>query len=160
MKIQIKLTYSGMPAQTVREMQRHVQDAWHDVGVYWHDRFRPRHFTAAAWTLYDYTPRSKKYWWRKLKKTGQALPLVFTGEARSMSKSATITATPHGVRIAMPVQKLNFKPKTKGKKPPNMADELTQINSQEFDTLKGVLVKSIRRELRAAGKRVRVNIGG
>ncbi len=148
----IVLEITGTAALGRREVNNIVKLCWHDVGLHWHQKFRPRHFSAAAWSLYRYKPRSRRYWFRKMKKTGQGLPLVFSGESRRLSQNAQITSTFKGVRIAMTVGKMTFRPQ--------LVDELKQINEQEYRELEGVMGKSLERELNQSRHKVRVVIGG
>lgn len=160
-RVQIESTGFGhMKPAVIREAHKAAMLA---AGTYWHQHFRKLHFTSAAWTRYDYTPRSKKYWAMKMRR-GIGLPLVLSGQSRELSKVAVIkTRTRGGVieaHVAMRARALNFIPKTKGKKPPNMAHELRQINSQENQILEGVMARELSRRLRNHRDKVRVVIGG
>jgi hypothetical protein len=157
----VSIEFVGVPAMRTRELNNVVKLCWHTVGIHWHTKFMPLHFTSGAFTRYDYTPRSKKYWFRKLRKLGQALPIVLTGMTRRLAKSATINATHKGVRIAMPVSHLNrYKPRTRGnRKAPNLVHELTQINAQEYRKLEGVMAKALKQNLNQSRLTARVVVG-
>lgn len=163
MKWNVTLEYKGGAFLSKRETNDLYKRCMQDVGVHWHQHFRPYHFTQAAWTRYRYTPRSKKYWAMKTRR-GIALPLVFTGQSRELAKLAAIRTTiPRGsvaqVRVSMPARALNFRPRSRSGRVPDMADELRQINAQENQALEGVLARSLRRELRSSRNRVRVVVG-
>lgn len=158
MKWKVQITMVGVTAMGKRDINNFVKMGFNDVGVYWHDKFLKRHFTGAAFRLYGYTERSRKYWFRKLKKTGMALPLVYSGESRLSAKEfATIRPTHKAVKISMPARKLNLK--SPGQRV-DMADELRRIAPSEYKTLEGVMARSLRSRFRAAKKRVKVTIGG
>lgn len=157
MRMKIDISMTGVTAMGKREVNNVVKLAFNGAGVYWHRQFAKRHFTGAAWNLYDYTPRRRPYWRRKLRQLKHQLPLVWSGESRLMAtRFATVRATHKEARVAMPAYKLNFK--SPGQRV-DMAKELRTIASSEYTALEGVMEKSITRELRSSKKSARIRIG-
>ncbi|MFA7254129.1 MAG: hypothetical protein WC107_06280 [Patescibacteria group bacterium] len=126
------------------------KEAWGAVGAWWHEHFRPKHFTREAKELYGYQPRQgeqsggksfwKSYTGRKQKRFGHTLPLVFAGETSGESvlnavKWANIHATRHGVKVTYPrAQKLNFR-NPKAKSPTDMRKEFLTVREDEIRDL-------------------------
>lgn len=132
MKIEIIVELTGMFAIPDADLREIVREQMFKMGEYWHKHFRLRHFHASAFQLYRYTPRSKKYQWRKLKKGLGNNPLVFKGVSRRLSEGKTIVATASKVDVIMATRAFNFKPKNSQV---NMRDEFTQINDDEHKAL-------------------------
>lgn len=153
----VQVNVEGAAGMTKTEVNNAVRVGFHQVGVYWHQNFRKKHFSAVAFTEYGYQARSKKYWYRKLKKTGQALPLVFTGKSRARSESATISETVKQVKVAMDLPTLNLRPKG-GRI--NMAEEMRTISPREHEQLEKVMAASLRDTFRSQRNRIKIVIGG
>lgn len=143
-QIGLRIRYEGpVPGAGlgVREFNNLLKRAWYVTGKYWHTHFRPKHFTKAGAAEYRYLPRKgeesgttgKSFWrsytGRKQREKGHTLPLVFSGELRAMSKTASIHATHKGVRVALTrARKANFRhPNSQI----NMAEELTRVSEAE-----------------------------
>ena len=132
----------GLAASAFNKMRA---DAFHQIGLRWHQEFLPKHFTKEGEKEYNYTPRkgeeegtSGKAFWRsytgrKLKAKGHTLPLVWSGELRQGSKTARITATRNGVKVFLTdCQKAKFQgPNTEI----DMAYELTHLSDSEREEL-------------------------
>ncbi len=149
MLLYFKVRYEGAVPGSVnlrkRTFNRIKKDAWEAVGKYWHKHLRPKHFTRAGAREYNYAPRKgqsgnphpKGFWasytGQKHRKKHHRLPLVYSGELRSMARQARISATSKGVRVALSrAQKANLRhPKSKI----NMADELTRVSPAEIKKL-------------------------
>lgn len=153
MKWSTSVQFIGAPFITKRQLNNIIKRMFHEVGVYWHQNFRRRHFTQQAWSLYNYTPRSPRYWWRKPLK----LPLVFSGESRDVSENAVIRSTYKAVHVAMPTRKLNLR---SANQRVDMADELRQIAPVEHRKLEKVMGMALRKHFRSQRNRVRIRIGG
>ena len=153
MRWRTNIEFIGAPFITKRQLNNVIKRMFHEVGIYWHDNFRTRHFSQRAWSLYNYTPRAPSYWWRKPKK----LPLVFTGQSLQQSENAVIRSTFKAVHVAMPTRKLNYK--SPGQKV-NMAHELRQIAPSEHKKLERVMGSALRKHFRSQRNRVRIRIGG
>lgn len=159
--------YSG-PIVTILDISQRAwnklaRESWQEVGHWWHETIRPKHFTAEGKAEYQYAPRSgersgsggKAFWrsytGRKLRSKGHTLPLVFTGELRARSAVARIqtfaTSSGAGVRIFLPqAQKANFRNKHSSI---DMRDELTRVSLREADEAARRYDEAMERRLRA-----------
>lgn len=126
-----------------REWQRIQREAWLIVGRRWHERMRPKHFKRSAISEYGYKPRGAKYEARKFREKGHRDPLVFTGASRRSTATGRITATYHGVRVAMTAPNLN--------RDPRLREELTRITPREAEELGRTLDREIERRIKAGG---------
>lgn len=158
--IEYKLT--GIELLTRSQVINAVKRALRKMGEYWHEAFAWKRFTRAAYSEYGFKPRALKYEKRKKTKFGEALPLVFSGEARgqllSESTKARIKVTRDTVRIPMPTKLNQYNPKG-----PNMPEEVRKVSRAELDVLQENLVIWIEDELNAevpAHLRNRGFIGG
>ena len=130
------ITYTG--ELNNREFNRAKRDAFYHIGVRWHRDMRPKHFTKEGAREYGYKPRKgergsgrgfkRSYTARKLKIHGHTLPLVFSGESRSLSAVRRIKATSNGVTIRMHAPSLNRK---HAASEIVMREELTTISAAE-----------------------------
>jgi hypothetical protein len=103
-------------------MREALKAGYEAAGIWWHRECRPKHFTRAAYALYQYTPRmgesgtgtrifKNSYTGRKLKKFGHTNPMVYTGVSQQLTRVRDVRATSKGVRIVMSAPALNFRPK-------------------------------------------------
>lgn len=108
---------------------------------------RDKRFTHAHARAAGYTPRSRKYERRKLKKHGHTYPLQFTGRTRREVRSARISTTSNGAKVAYAgARALNFRnPKSQV----NAAIEFTTITQAEATTLAETFDRSLDRQLSA-----------
>lgn len=134
------------------------------MGKHWFTNFRDKHFTEAGAAEYGYTKRkgenlargSKKwkrsYMGQKWRKHKHQLPLVFSGEARRLSRIGRIAATAKGVRVLMPrLGKLNYRhPKSKV----DMRREMTTISNREVEKLVQVGDRAMAKAVLRSGFRV------
>jgi len=144
----IQITYSGpVPGSQnmrQREWNNVVREAWRQVGLYWVNTYRPKHFTVAGAKEYGYDPRKgergnlgpkgfkRSYTGRKLAKWGHTRPLVWSGRSEQATRAARIHATAtrnkSGVEIFMNAPTLNLKnPHSQI----NMRAEMTRISPRE-----------------------------
>jgi hypothetical protein len=128
MRLTIIIEETGASTIAPKDVNEAVRKELHGAGEYWHKNFRKRHFHSSAFTYYRYTPRKKRYQWKKLRRGLGNNPLVFTGISKRLSEGKTIRATPSKVDVVMPTRAFNFK--AKGSQV-DMRDEFTQINEQE-----------------------------
>ena len=128
MKLDLVVEQSGVVAARPNDIKEAVKSELYLAGEYWHKNFRKRHFHASAFQFYRYTPRSKKYQWRKLRRGLGNNPLVFTGVSKRLSEGKTIRATHEKVDVVMSTRAFNFRAKNSQV---NMRDEFTQINEAE-----------------------------
>lgn len=116
------------------------------LGEYWHDAYAWKRFTAAGAAEYGFRQRSAKYSRRKLRQFGEALPLVFSGEAReellSERTKTSIRVTRDTVRIPMPTKLNRYNPAG-----PNLPEEVRKVSRAELNTLQENLVLWLENEL-------------
>lgn len=119
----IAVTYRGaVPgshAFGLAEWRDMLRLAWEQVGLLWHTRFRPKHFTRAGAREYGYpsTSRNVRYEFIKLRKMGLqpakhnlglTRPLVYSGESETASRVPDVRATPGGVKILIKAKGISF----------------------------------------------------
>lgn len=154
MKSTFLIKYTGsVPRAMAKQGRGILKAAWHDLGVTWHRELRPKHFTAAGAREYKYQPREgepgkpgrtrgRSYLRRKQRMFGHTLPLVFTGELRSLTRIRDVRATAKGVRVVMQANKANWR---RSPGAPNMAAELRTISSAENRKLQRQLNDTVNR---------------
>ena len=142
MKLSIVIEETGATTIAPKDINEAVRKELHGAGEYWHKHFRKRHFHSSAFTYYRYTPRKKKYQWRKMRKGVGNNPLVFTSVSKRLSQGKTIRATPSKVDVIMPTRAFNFK--AKGSKI-DMRDEFTQINETEHSEIDSRMETGLRK---------------
>ncbi len=97
-----------------------LKEAWYEAGIYFHTHLRDKRFTKEHAKKAGYTPRKgeasagvanyygnskafmKSYTGRKLKKFGHTRPLEFSGTARRLVRTASISSTSNGSRVRYP----------------------------------------------------------
>jgi len=128
-----------------REMAKCMREMWRELGIYWHRKMRPKHFTNPGAREYGYTPRQgergrphpkgkfyRTYTGRKLRQRGHTRPLVLTGESRALTRMRIVRADSKGVRIPIKANKLNYRYRGS---PIHMRDEMTRISMRERQQL-------------------------
>lgn len=123
------------------------RDAAANMGSFWHERFREKHFTNAASSEYGYHPRqgergrpskkfSSSYTGRKLREKGHTRPLVYTGESERRTRQLDVRATAKRgearVRVVLHAPALNFR---YAGSPIDMRDEVTTVSQREADAI-------------------------
>lgn len=126
------------PKIAKRELNNINKGTMQDVGEYWHNHFREKHFTTAGAREYGYAPRARGYMIAKAKKKGHQLPLVWTGVSRLRSMFPRIVATASKanakVRIVLNMPQLN--------RIPRLREEMERVSQRELSILGNVVVES------------------
>lgn len=103
--------FLAIPGMTQYKHNVMMQWALEDVGRFWHDTIRAKHFTKAGAREYEYQPRSgepgkvprKGYWSsytaRKQRLLGHTQPLMWSGETERATRKRDIRATSKSVTI-------------------------------------------------------------
>lgn len=122
-----------------------------ELGNYWHDNFRDKHFTPAGAREYGYAPRNVAYMIKKAKKWGHRNPLEWSGKSRALSRikdirTAGTTAARGRVRVVLHMPALNFIPKGGSI---NMNDEMTRVSQAEIQKLGEIAADSLDRQFNA-----------
>jgi len=145
----VALKRSGpTPKLLKRELNNCHRDAAANMGEFWHERYRPKHFTNAASTEYGYTPRQgergrpfgkgfdRSYTGHKLKLHNHSRPLVFSGESQRRTETMDVRATAKKgeafVRVVLHAPALNFR---YSGSPIDMRDEMTAVSQREADAI-------------------------
>lgn len=110
-----------------------AKKSWWATGLLYHGEMYEKRFTHSHATAAGYTKRSVKYLIRKAQKYGHTYPLVFSGTAQRKTRTANITSTSTGAKVAYPGARVfNFRnPKSQV----NMVVEFTTILQSEADLL-------------------------
>ena len=124
-------------------VKRWVKSGFFTMADEWHKRFRRGHFTLAARSKYNYTPRSRTYNTVKRKIVGHTIPLVLSGTSRDLSETKKVTATSKEGRVRMPVRVFNFR--TKNSKV-DKRKELTTVLPQERNQLSAMAHLTVEKE--------------
>lgn len=168
-----KITYQGAtPGAMRRHLVRLKKEAYAPAGHYWHDKFRPEHFTVSGARKYHYTPRkgqpgSGVSWWvrgsrgrrwrsymnRKQKEKGHQRPLVWSGLSEQLTRMKRVEVTGSSkktrLRVIMHAPGLNRRPKSSQV---NMYAELAQSFTPEEEQK---LTEIVAVELERAMRRIR-----
>lgn len=157
----------GTPPRKMAAAHRKARKvAWLPVGVLFHDKMRPKRFTAAHARVAKYAkrkgtnlPESSKAWKRstvaqkvrrsKSKNRDATEPLVFTGRTKQKTQIANITSTSKGVRVKYAgANTLNFRhPKSRV----DMRREFTTLTRREIADLANEFDRSLTIELEKLG---------
>ena len=160
----ILITTNGPTPDAMAKHLRPAQKvAFKAIGTLWHRTMRPKHFTKAGAREYQYKPRGGEpgggeqfkgsYLERKLRVMGHALPLVWSGESRSLTRLRDVRSTSKSARVVMRANKLNFRASPNA---PDMREELRTISSSEQQRLTKHYEFVLTRELkRIQGRRTR-----
>lgn len=142
--VEYKLT--GIEALTRMQVVNAVKRALRRLGEYWHEAFAWKRFTPLAYSEYGFKTRKSWYDEKKKKWFGEALPLVFSGEAReqllSESTKARIRVTRDSVSIPMPTKLNQYNPEG-----PKLPDEVRRVSRAELNILQENMVLWIEQEL-------------
>lgn len=119
-----------------------------EIGEYWHDHFRAKHFTREGAAEYNYAPRSKGYMIRKAKVKGHQDPLVYSGMSRALAAIKDVrpfspSADRAYVHVVIHAPTLNLIP-TGGTI--NLREEMERVSQGELAVLSGVLARAKQRE--------------
>lgn len=136
-----------------RQMQRNGMRA---VGEYWHREMLPNHFTPQAKYTYQHKPRSAKYIRNKQRLAqrgivalGGNVDNVFRGDVmKALKTRAVIRGFPTRCTVYMHGPnhlRINFRAKSNQ---PNKKQELITTTAKEAETLKKVLTRVMRDQLR------------
>lgn len=106
-----RITQTGPTPRHVRNAMAGMRKTALDAALtHWHWRMRPRHFRTAAYGLYGYTPRSKKYERAKQRQKGHRRPLVYSGHTERATKRKSLRGSSKTRRAAYHAPALNFRP--------------------------------------------------
>ena len=136
------------PAISKREQQKVNRAVMQEVGEYWHDHFRAKHFTREGAAEYGYAPRSKGYMLKKARVKGHQDPLVYSGMSRALAAIQDVrpfspSAQRAYVHIVIHAPTLNLIP-TGGTI--NLREEMERVSQAELSVLSGVLVQAKQRQ--------------
>lgn len=133
-----KVIYNGFPKIPKRIINTFARDSLRALGVHWHEKMRPKHFTKAGAREYGYEKRKgegstgrgfwKSYTGRKQKKFGHQRPLEWSGESKQRTEHREITATAKRVRVYLRAPAFNFQNRHSNIK---MAEEMRTISGPE-----------------------------
>ena len=132
--VRIHVTERGSVGRGLkRAYDASVKQIWFDFGVEFHSQFSDARFTHAHASKAGYAQRSKQYERRKFKKFGHTYPLVWSGTARRLVRTANVVATKNGVSVRYAGARVfNFKnPKSQV----NMREEFTKVLPEEAEHL-------------------------
>ena len=148
------------------------------AGVYWHRKYRAKHFTPAGAREYHYAPRkgqpgSGQSWWakstkgrrfrsytnRKKKQKGHIRPLVWSGLSERLTRiravTAKATAKKSNVKVRLRSPGLNRRhPKSNIR----MWDEATRVTDAEFEKMADVVEDTLHKKLSKIRDRIRKKI--
>lgn len=142
-----------------RNLRKHMSAANKSVLLFWHDKLRSKHFTAAGSEEYKYQRRSRTTVFYKKKVLGHNLPLVSTGDARSLTGSIkALRSTPNRGSLTMAGPwYLGYRVKRKdGKMSPDLKSELTRISARDGLLMARLGAKLIRDGIKADKKAKRI----
>lgn len=157
--IQFKTTYEGfVPSNMAKSaFNRMKKRAYRDIGVYWHRRMLPGHFTVLGGRKYNYTPRKgqdeskqskrfkRSYSGRKWARFHHIKPLVFTGESEHASRIQDVRSTSKGVKVFLHTPRLSWRP-AGGRINPR--EEVARILPHEEERLVRLFDKTIDQKLK------------
>lgn len=150
--MKITVRENGFSPKIAKSKQREInKDVMEEVGEYWHDHFRAKHFTREGAAEYGYKPRSKGYMVKKAKLKGHQDPLVFSGMSRALSAIKDVrpfspSAERAYVRVVLHTPALNLIP-TGGTI--NLREEMERVSATELSVLSSVAAASSERQLSA-----------
>jgi hypothetical protein len=148
------------PKLMARERNNVNREVMRDLGNYWHDNFRAKHFTREGAFEYGYALRSRGYMIRKAKVKGHQDPLVWSGLSRELSRikdiRPTATSALSKVRVILHTPALNFIPKGGNI---NLRDEMTRVSEREITTLGEVVLNSAAKRYNALTGSTTTRIG-
>jgi len=110
------------PGVMRREQNAVSKAAWQNVGWYWGEALREKHFTEAGASEYGYRDRTEEYEGAKERAWGHRDPLVWTGESKEESENYRVRSTKDGATVALSMPALNFS---------NRGHEMKSISDQE-----------------------------
>lgn len=161
--LEITIVKRRMPRDVRRAMPGLLRSAYVSALTLWHTEFRPIHFTKRAASRYRYTPRAgqraprgskaykRSYTARKQREKGHTLPLVYTGQSRTLSRLLDIRATSRRGRVVSHARGLNRRPRDRRGRlsPIRMAKELTRLIPTEKRAMIEAFGKRVSRGVRA-----------
>lgn len=157
---EFRIRYHGaVPGVTLgkRELNNEKKGTWKKTGVYWHRKFREKHFTAAGAREYGYYARKgekmakgskaykRSYTGQKERQFGHTRPLEFSGASRQLTRIRDVRSTSKGVRVVLRAPTFNYRhPKSRI----NMRAEMTRVSLREADALIRDFDQGLERRLR------------
>lgn len=127
-----EIEYTRSPGTTLKALREGVAPVLAEIGLHWHRKILPKHFTQRGAREYGYQRRTAEYRTNKRKYKGHSQPLVYTGELkRSLKRMAAFFTTKKGVKVRMRGPKYLHWNFTKHAKPINKPDEITRLSPKE-----------------------------
>lgn len=122
--------------------------AFFDGAVFFHSTFSDNRFSHSHATRAKYAPRKKRYTAGKVRRFGHSRPMEYTGRARRLSRTARVTSTSKGSKLAYPgLRVFNFRhPNSEV----NLLEEFTTILPEEANRVADHIDHTIDRELNGA----------
>jgi len=157
----------GLPKRTYNGF---LKRAYFLLGLWWHTKCRPKHFTRAGAREYHYTPRQGErgsasenarrgfrstYTGQKLRRMGHTLPLVWSGLSRAMTAIRNIRASFKGVKVVLNAPTLNYR---RPGSPIDKRREMTTVSEAERQRGLKILAAGLDAQLRQyrGGRAVRI----
>jgi len=153
MVMRAKLLVNWDPKKKLRGVKKAIREAVMAGLRYWHEKFRPRHFTSAGAQMYGYPEPTARYRKRKLKRKGHDLPFVYHGRLRDAAERAEFKATQKRGRVIISTTETmtrdgrNYATMRRRKWGRAMADFLTKVTDEEVQAIAHVVMLHLKRWL-------------
>jgi hypothetical protein len=160
------------PRGMARRLNDCAREAGAQMGTFWWTQFRPKHFTREGAREYGYAKRrgegagtKSKEWWtsytgKKQRKFHHTLPLVWSGQSRTLAGirdvRATATRNRTRVRVVIHAPALNWRNPVTAI---DLRDEMTRVSASEAEALTGVFERDVTRRLNAITDTTQTTIG-
>lgn len=120
-----------------REFNALVREAWRECGNFWHQYFRPKHFTQAGAKEYAYNLRTANYMISKADRKGHQAPLVWSGGLRNFCKAfrVEVTAKSSGSQCRVILPDASGANRRHPNSNIDMRDELTRVSDAEREAI-------------------------
>lgn len=163
------IRYVGMPLQPKGIVRKLLNDilrgSWLRVGVFWHRKLRPKHFTHRGAREYGYKPRGGQagsgrkfigsYTARKLRLKGHTRPLEFTGRSRKLTEIRDVRPTAKGVRVVLHANTFNLRASVNA---PHMREEIARVSTTEQRWIERLLGRFVERGMTQNRTRTTVRV--
>jgi len=143
--INVELKFDGALALSRKKFNDTLKQEYEEIGLTWHKKHRPRHFTLDGARRYGYAKRSRGYNRSKKRQFGHTLPLVKTGKSRARATQISrIKPTRTNVSVSVPVRTFNFRPANSNV---NMRKEFSTIARDEVQVYERQFKRNVERKL-------------